>query len=72
MLKQMKKSQMILLPLSIHDETSTKGAGVVLFESLFEIALLICTFENDCSLHVDIGNKLIFLTGHALSMSNSH
>ena len=47
-----------------------KGAGVVLVELLFKIGLLIGAFENDWSLPVRIDNKLIFLTGDALSISN--
>ena len=44
---------MIILPLSTHDEIRTKGAGVVLFELLFEIILLTGTFEKDWSLPID-------------------
>ena len=51
---------------------SDKGAGVVLVELLFKIGLLIGAFENDWSLPVRIDNKLIFLTGDALSISNWH
>ena len=61
---------MILLTLSSHDEMSTKGTGVALVELLFETGLLMVTFENYWSLPIDVDNKLIFLTGDTLSMSN--
>ena len=59
---------MLLLSLSVHDEMSTKGAGVVLIELLFEVGL--CTADNDQNIPVDVDNTLKFLAGDALTMSN--
>ena len=63
---------MLLLSLSVHDEMSTKRAGVVLIELLFEVGLLTGTADNDWNIPVDVDNTLKFLAGDALTMSNSH
>ena len=55
--KANEKSKMILLSLSIQDEMSTKGIDIALVELLFEIGLLIGTYEKDWSLLVDIDKK---------------
>ena len=61
---------MMLLSLSVHDEMSTKGVGIVLTELLFEVGLLTGTADNDWNIPVDVDNALTFLAGDALTMSN--
>ena len=57
------KSEMILLPLSLYDEMTTKGTGSVVLELLFDVGLIEGELAGKWRFAINCNKWKIYLTG---------
>ena len=64
------KSNLLSLPLSLRDEMTLVGSGLVALELAFEVGILKGDINNNWELANDWESRIIFLFGDAVSISN--